>query len=138
MVDVLHERRFIVTDDEQAIRDLVDDWMAASKAGDLDTVLSLMSDDVVFIVPGREPFGEEEFAAGSKAMAGVEIDGTSDIQEIKMLGDWAWLRNRLRVSVTPPGGKPMVRSGYTLAILRKNRDGGWMIARDANMLAAHG
>jgi uncharacterized protein (TIGR02246 family) len=43
--------------DEPAIRDLVDNWLAASKAGDHRTVLNLMADDVLFMVPGREPFG---------------------------------------------------------------------------------
>jgi uncharacterized protein (TIGR02246 family) len=120
--------------DEQAIRNLIDRWMAASKAGDLPTVLSLMSDDVVFMVPGRAPFGKEEFAAASKGMAGVEMNGTSEIDELQVLGDWAWMRNRLRVTITPREGKPMVRSGYTLTILRKQSDGNWVIARDANLL----
>jgi uncharacterized protein (TIGR02246 family) len=53
-----------MTDDERAIRELVDTWMAASKAGD--SVLSLMADDVIFMVTGREPFGKEEFAAASE------------------------------------------------------------------------
>ena len=39
--------------DEQEIRQLDSTWMAASKAGDVETVLSLMSDDVVFLVPGQ-------------------------------------------------------------------------------------
>jgi len=33
-------------------------------------------------------------------------------------------------------GKPVRRSGYTLTILRKERDGRWRLARDANLLAA--
>jgi ketosteroid isomerase-like protein len=69
-------------------------------------------------------------------MQGVQIDGTSEIVELEVRGDWAWMRNRLRVTVTPPGGKPMTRSGYTLTILRKNPDGTWVLARDANLLAA--
>lgn len=124
--------------DEQAIRDLVTTWMAASKAGDVETVLGLMSDDVVFMTPGNAPFGKEAFAAASKGMAGIEIDGQSEIAEIKILGDWAWMRNRLRVTVTPPGGKPIVRSGYTLTILQKNANGKWVIVRDANLLALEG
>jgi len=123
-----------MSDDEQAIRDVVKKWMAASKAGDLDTVLSLMTDDVVFMVPGREPFGKEAFASGSKAMAGVQIDGTPNIQEVMVLGDWAWMRNHLRVRVTPPGKPTTVSSGYILTVLRKNADGRWQIARDANLL----
>ncbi len=121
--------------EEQKIRDLVTTWMAASKSGDLATVLGLMSNDVIFMTPGNEPFGKEAFAAASQAMQGIEIDGQSEIAEIKVLGDWAWMRNRLRVTITPPGGKPMVRSGYTLTILQKKADGEWVIARDANLLA---
>jgi len=37
--------------------------------------------------------------------------------------------------VTPPDGEAMRRSGYTLTILRKEPDGRWRLARDANMLA---
>jgi uncharacterized protein (TIGR02246 family) len=95
-----------------------------------------MSDDVVFMIPGRKPFGKQEFLAGMKTMEGVEIGATSDIQEIKVLGDWAWIRNRLRVVITPPDGQPIARSGYTLTILRKESDGRWVIVRDANLLAA--
>jgi uncharacterized protein (TIGR02246 family) len=123
-----------MSDDERAIRDLATTWMAASKAGDLATVRGLMSDDVVFMVPGREPFGKQEFMDRSQGMEGVEIDGTSDIQEVEVVGDWAWMRNRLRVKFSPPGGKSVVHSGYVLTILRKNSDGGWVIARDANLL----
>jgi uncharacterized protein (TIGR02246 family) len=121
-------------DDERAIRELIDAWMAASRAGDTAKVLSLMSDDVVFMVPGREPFGKDAFAAAAQDLQGVTIDGKNEIRELKVLGDWAYLRGYLEVSVTPPGGAAMRRSGYTLTILRKDADGRWRLARDANML----
>jgi uncharacterized protein (TIGR02246 family) len=123
-----------MTDDERAIRELVDTWMRATKSGDAETVLSLMTDDVVFMVPGQEPFGKEAFAAASKGMNDMQFEGRSEIREIKVLGDWAYLRNHLDVSVTPPGGTPMRRTGYTLTILR-NEQGRWRLARDANLLA---
>jgi uncharacterized protein (TIGR02246 family) len=122
-------------DDERAIHELIATWMAASRAGDYDTVLGLMTDDVVFMVPGREPFGKQAFAAASKGMQGLRIEGTSDIVELEVLGGWAWLRNRLTVTMTPPGGAPTTRAGYTLTILRKEPDGKWLLARDANLLA---
>ena len=124
-----------MTDDERAIRQLVETWMTASRVGDTATVLSLMTDDAVFMVPGQEPFGKEAFAAASSAMQGMRIDGKSDIQEIRVLGDWAYMRSRLEVTVTPPAGAPMRRAGYTLTILRKEADGRWRLARDANLLA---
>jgi len=120
--------------DEQAIRELVQAWMDATRAGDTATVLSLMADDVVFLVPGREPFGKAAFEQGSRAQSQVRIDAVSDVQVIRVAGDWAWMRNRLRVTMTSPGGKPVVRSGYTLTILRKDASGRWVVARDANLL----
>jgi uncharacterized protein (TIGR02246 family) len=122
--------------DESAIRVLIATWMKASQAGDLDTVLGLMADDVVFMVPGREPFGKETFAAMSRGMKDVRMEGTAEIKELKVLGDWAWLRNYLTVTVTPPGGEPVRRAGYTLTILRREPDGKWRLARDANLLSS--
>jgi uncharacterized protein (TIGR02246 family) len=123
-----------MSDDERAIRELIDTWMTASKAGDTATVLRLMTDDVVFTVPGREPFGKQQFAAASRDMQGVRIEGTAEIRELRVMGDWAYLRNFLEMSITPPGGNTMQRSGYTLTLVRKEADGRWRLARDANML----
>jgi uncharacterized protein (TIGR02246 family) len=124
-----------MTDDERAIRELIATWMTASQAGDIDTVLSLMTDDVVFMVPGREPFGKEAFAANSRGMTGVRMEGTSDIRELVVLGDIAYQRNHIAMTITPPGGTPVRRAGYTLTILRKGEDGRWRLARDANLLS---
>ena len=124
--------------DEQAIRQLVDTFLTASKNDDLDTVLSLLADDVVFMVPGREPFGKKEFAAQSEQNKATLKEATGAIQEIKVLGDWAWMRNHLDITVTPPNGKVMRRSGYVLTILKKTSDGRWVISRDANLLTPQG
>jgi len=121
-------------EDERAIRDLVARWMAASQAGDTPTVLSLMTDDVEFLVPGREPFGKAAFAAAAHNMQGVRMEGRSEIRELKVLGDWAYLRGYLEVSVTPPGGNSVRRAGHTLTIFNRQADGRWLLARDANLL----
>jgi uncharacterized protein (TIGR02246 family) len=123
-------------EDERAIRTLVDTWLAATEAGDVDAVLSLMTDDAIFTVAGRAPFGKGAFADGMRAMKGVRMETKSDIQEVTVVGDWAWLRNHLRVTVTPPGKAATRRAGYTLTLLRKRADGAWAIARDANLLTA--
>ena len=125
-------------DDEQEIRQLVSTWMAATKAGDVETVLSLMADDVVFLVPGKPVMRKADFAAAARAQAGPDgpkFDGSSEIQEIKILGDWAFMWARLTVVATPPGGAPaMTRAGHTLTLFEK-QGGKWVLARDANMLA---
>jgi uncharacterized protein (TIGR02246 family) len=118
-----------------AIRELVDRWLETNKKGDIASVLKMMTDDVVFMVQGREPFGKEGFASMANTMKTVEIDGTSEIVELEVLGDWAWMRNHLQMTMTPAQGKPARSSGYTLTILRKSPEGNWLIARDANLLA---
>lgn len=124
-------------DDEREIRALVARWISATREGDIDTVLGLMTDDVVFLVPGRAPMDKREFAEVSRTPPGMRrpaIEGTSEIREIEVVGDWAWMRTELSVAVTPPGGPRIERAGYTLTILRKV-DGRWKLARDANLLA---
>jgi len=94
--------------DEREIRQVVATWMTATQAGDIETVLTLMADDVVFLIAGRPP----------------------------MIGKAAFIWTKLTVVVTPPGGaSPMTRAGYTLSIFSK-QNGRWVLARDANMLAA--
>ncbi|MDF9392903.1 YybH family protein [Methylococcus capsulatus] len=126
-----------MTEDEQAIREVVATWMRASQAGDTPTVLSLMTEDAVFMVPSQEPFGRETFEASANqiAAAGLRIDATYDIVELQVWGDWAFTRNRIDLSITPPAGEPVRRAGYTLTLFRKEGDGCWRIARDANLLA---
>ena len=127
-----------MTDDEQQIRELVATWMSATLSGDVDTVLSLMAEDVVFLVPGQAPFGKEKFAATLKAPPGMpapKIDGRSEIQEVRVLGDWAFMWTRLQVEMKPPNAaRPVKRAGHTLSVLKKS-GGKWRLARDANMLA---
>ena len=123
-----------MTEDEKAIRDVVATWLDASKRGDTATVLSLMTDDVVFLVPGQKPFGKEAFAAASNAQSGMQVEGQSTIEELTVLGDWAHLRTHLSITVTMPGRDAVRRSGYTLTIMRRGADGKWRLARDANLL----
>ena len=123
--------------DEQAIRQLIATWLRASRAGATEEVLSLMTDDVVFLVAGRPPMrGKSAFAASQAAMAAFELDASSDIHEISVSGDCAYVWTYLSVVMTPKnGGASVSRAGPTLSILRKE-SGKWLIARDANMLAA--
>ena len=123
-------------DDEKAIRQLVTSWIEASTKGDLKTLLNLMTDDVIFLTPGQEPFGKEKFKELSQAMKQIKIEGTSEIKEIKIMSDWAYTRNYLKIKTIDPSGLVVNRSGYTLTIFHKGPDSQWRIARDANLLSA--
>jgi uncharacterized protein (TIGR02246 family) len=126
-----------VTADEIEIRKLVSTWLTASKAGDLDTVLGLMTEDVIFLRPGHEPMiGKASYAAASAPPSGApapQINGNSEIQEVQVFDDVAFLWSRLTVTITPPGGSAMKSAGHTLTVFKK-QNGKWLLARDANML----
>ena len=128
------------TDDEkQKIREVISTWMRASADGDTERVLSLMADDVVFLVPGRPPMrGKAAFAEASKGFAGkVRFDGKSEIQEIEVAGDLAYCWSHLTLTVTSlPQRETSQRAGPVLSIFRKESDGRWLLYRDANMLTA--
>ena len=121
-------------DDTRQIRRLVNSWIAASKAHDLSALMDMMTDDVVFMTPGRAPFGKAEFAADSERMKGIAIDARAEVQEIEVFGPRAYIRNHVRVELSSPGQAPKRVSGYAMSVLRKEADGRWRIARDANLV----
>ena len=126
-----------MTNEERAIRDLIDIWLRASQEGDTATVLRLMADDVVFLTPGRPPFGKEEFAAVLGTLDAFRMEAVSDVRELRITGDWAYAWTDLSVTMTPTeGGAPMRRRGNTLSIFRRLPEGRWVLFRDANLLAA--
>jgi uncharacterized protein (TIGR02246 family) len=123
--------------DEQAIRDLVATWLSASAAGDHARVLELMADDVVFLTVNNPPMrGKAAFKAAQAGLGKSRIDAASDIQEIRVFGNRAVMWNKLSVTITPPGGKPVRHAGDVLTVLVKQADGRWVVERDANLLTA--
>jgi uncharacterized protein (TIGR02246 family) len=127
-----------VNPDEQAIRTLVSLWHTATAAGDVDTVLGLMAEDVVFLVPGHPPIhGRSTFERGLRSLlAQNRIESTNDVQEVEVSGNRAYCWTNLTVRVVPfSGAAATVRTGSALSILRKQADGRWVVVRDANLLA---
>jgi uncharacterized protein (TIGR02246 family) len=127
-----------VNADEQAIRDLVAQWHRATAAGDVEAVLRLMAEDVVFLVAGQPPMrGRSSFEQGlRRLLASHNVESTGEVQEIETSGNLAYCWSMLNVRITSrEGGSPMVRSGSALSILRKHADGQWLVIRDANLLA---
>ena len=126
-----------MTSDEEAIRNLVARWHSATAAGDVDTVLSLMAEDVVFLGVGRPPIrGRTAFESGlRKLLTQHRIESTGDVQEVEVSGSLAYCWTNLTVRIVPlSGGTSTPRVGSTLSILRRQSSGAWVVHRDANML----
>ena len=127
-----------MSDDERAIRNLITTWHRASEEGDVAQVLTLMSEDVIFLTPGQPPIrGRDEFAALQKAAGDrFRLTAQGKLEEVVVRGDWTYCWTHLTVTMTPKaGGAPIRRAGHTLSILRKDAGGNWVLTRDANMLA---
>jgi uncharacterized protein (TIGR02246 family) len=127
--------------DEEAIRASIDTWLRATRDGDVEAVLDLMTPDVIFQVPGQPPMqGRDAFEQALRGvLANHAIDTSSEIEEIVVAGDFAYSRTRLSVTITSKHGNlPMARTGSTLSIWRRCEDGTWRLSRDANLLGAPG
>jgi uncharacterized protein (TIGR02246 family) len=127
-----------MSSDEQSIRNLVAQWHRATAAGDVDTILPLMAEDVVFLVAGRPPMrGRSAFEQGLRSLlTSHRVDSRGDIQEVEVSGDIGYCRTLLTVRMTPlSGGDANLRSGSALSIFRKQTDGSWVLVRDANLLS---
>ena len=120
--------------DEAAIRELMARWRRLSSQGDVDGLLDLLTDDVVFLTPNNAPMGKEQFEQGFRGFsAKASIDPQQEVKDLRVSGDLAYAWSHLRVTFTQQGSKPVVTEGNVLTVLRK--DGGrWRIARDANLM----
>ena len=118
-----------IQDEERAIRDVMEQWLRATKAADLNAVLNLMTDDVVFLRAGQPTMNKAAFADSFKSFAGkVTFDAQQDVEEIRALGDlgYAWTHMTLTMN-----GK--TRSGDILSVFRKVNEK-WLLSRDANFV----
>ncbi|MES2760374.1 MAG: SgcJ/EcaC family oxidoreductase [Pseudomonadota bacterium] len=129
--------------DEEAIRELIATWLRATRDGDVETVLDLMTPDAVFLVPGQPAMhGRDAFEKGLRGMLATHaIESSSEIEEVVVAAhcDFAYTRTTLSVTITSKHGNlPLQRTGTTLSIWRKCEDGKWRLARDANLLGGPG
>ena len=126
--------------DEQQILDVMDEWRRLTAAGDVDGLLSLVADDVVFLTPGNPPIGKQDFANGFRQVsAKARIESKQDVREIRISGNIAYAWSHLSVVLTPKdGGKNWDNSGHALTVFNKSSSGKWLFARDANLMTGAG
>jgi uncharacterized protein (TIGR02246 family) len=118
-----------VEDDERAIREVIDQWQVATKAGDLDAVLSLMTDDVVFLRAGQPSMNKKAFEESFRGFAGkVKFEAKQSIKDVRTTRDLAYCWSHMALTMD---GK--TRSGDILSVFRKI-DGKWRLSRDANFV----
>ena len=123
--------------DEQAIREVHSTWVGAVNSGDLARLLDMVTDDVVFLNPGDECMGRDGFSTKfSAAHQQLRICCVSELTEVVVVGEVAYTRSRDSLSASPRAGGEEIRlAGDRMTIYRKQADGRWLLARDANVLS---
>lgn len=122
--------------EEQNVRAVHSDWIIALNARDLGRLLTLVTDEVAFLNPGRAPMDREAFARQFEAATRQwVIRCCSDPEIVTVVGDLACVRSSDRVSVADRAGGPEAHlSGHRLTVYRRDAAGRWRIAQDAHTL----
>ena len=110
--------------------------MEASKKWDVDTLVSLWSDDIVTLTQGEPPvIGKDANRAAISRLreesSEVQItDYILSFNEVKIVGDWAFEWGTYSGTVKPVAGGDAIRTtGKVIRVLKKDSDGSWKIAR---------
>ncbi|HSE36554.1 MAG TPA: nuclear transport factor 2 family protein [Blastocatellia bacterium] len=122
--------------DLEAINALHQRDMEASKKWDVDTLVSLWSDDIVTLTQGEPPvIGKDANRAAISRLreesSEVQItDYILSFNEVKIVGDWAFEWGTYSGTVKPVAGGDAIRTtGKVIRVLKKDTDGSWKIAR---------
>ena len=118
--------------DEDAIRALSDEFVAAANEGNVDRWISLFTDDAVFMVPDMPIMeGKQAIYDGIKAAFFDPFDMTLDnsIVDLDVADGWAYGRLINDFTGTPKdGGNTINANGKMVSKFRKQPDGAWKYA----------
>ena len=113
---------------KEIIREQHHQATVALSAGDLDTMMAVYADGVVMLPP-NEPARVGTAAVRSMWESVLEtfaVDVSVDVEEVEVLGEWAFERGTFNMRLTPKsGGAPVDDTGKYLDVLRRQADGSW-------------
>ena len=101
----------------------------AARRGDYAGWSGLFTPDAVVMPPGRATIEGERGLRDLFDGRPEGLDGGSELLEVEVRGDLAFVRGRYRLRGTGPDG-PIEDSGSMLEVWRRQADGRWLLARD--------
>lgn len=118
---------------EEVFEQIGGHWIKHYKAGDLESLMALYTDDA------RVMLHEQPALVGKEAIRGYfettmgknDVDFQIDVERAEIIGDVAYLISKYWMTVTPPNGvEPWRDAGRSLLIYKKSDDGKWLIHAD--------
>jgi ketosteroid isomerase-like protein len=122
--------------DFAAIEELHRKDIAATKTYDVETLVSLWTDDIVALPLGASPtigkaVGRKQLEAGKAASAAYEVLAYEQKwEEVTLAGDYAFEWGTFTSAVRPKAGGDEIRQNYNvLRVLKRAADGSWKVHR---------
>lgn len=103
----------------------------AINRGDLDAALALYEKDAVMVAqPGQLARGAAEVRGALAGFIALKPALQMQAEKVVEAGDTALYLGRWSLRGTDPSGQPVTMGGESTDILRRQRDGRWLIALD--------
>jgi len=119
--------------DRARMLEISQQWIDAYTSGDLDALMAIMHEDAMIMAHNqpttRGTDAVREYFATRIGRPGVTFE--DNLQEVRINGDWAFVRGTFRVEVAmpDPDKPPFVHNGRYLVLYEKV-DGDWKMLRD--------
>jgi len=123
-----------MSDSDKAAHQAHEAYVEAINSNDLDRLMDMLTDDVVYMAPNDKPVvGKDAVRPWVEGyFAAYKTHWDKPVQDFVVNGDWAWERYSYTSTDTPvEGGEPITGSGWGLLIYHHDADGKWRVARDA-------
>ena len=105
--------------------------VAAINRGDLATAVELYEKEALLVVqPGKVARGSAEIRSALGGFVAMKAKLESKAEQVIDSGDVALYLGRWTLRGTGPDGKPLVMGGESTDVLRRQKDGRWLIALD--------
>jgi len=115
--------------DVEAIKSLSDEIMKAYNEGDLEVLMAIVAKDVVFMPPGKPALIGKEAIRNWHDFDKISFDVNITVEEVQVLGDWAFMRDIWIGTVTQKeGGEKFELNNKSLILLRRQTDGTWKLS----------
>ena len=115
--------------DVEAIKSLSDEIMKAYNEGDLEALTAIVAEDVVFMPPGEPALIGKEAMRNWHDFDKISIDVNITVEEVQVLGDWAFMRDIWIGTVTQnESGEKFELNNKSLILLRRQPDGTWKLS----------
>ena len=122
-------------DAAEQIRQLADRLIAAGAKGDVQAILDIMTDDVVFLPPNdTAKVGKEEYHRWmAPFQAKYSISESLQSRELRVAGDiaceWGLFQETFTPKTSSSETPPIALDGKFLRIYHRQPDGDWKLAR---------